>query len=90
MRQRETVKYIAQECGLPRVKVKQLLESLNELARKELEESESFSLYKIGKLKKVQRKARIGRNLTTGEEVRIPARERIIFTVGNAFIESIS
>jgi len=43
----------------------------------------------LGTFKKVQSKARMGRNPQTGEPVKIPARKKVRFTVAKTFKEQV-
>jgi nucleoid DNA-binding protein len=43
----------------------------------------------LGTFKKVQSKARMGRNPQTGEPVKIPARKKVRFTVAKSFKEQV-
>ena len=43
----------------------------------------------LGTFKKVQSKARMGRNPQTGEPVKIPARKKARFTVAKSFKEQV-
>lgn len=43
----------------------------------------------LGTFRKVQSKARMGRNPQTGEPVKIPARKKVRFTVAKSFKEAV-
>jgi DNA-binding protein HU-beta len=60
----------------------QLLDELAALAHKEAKNT--FTLPQIGKLVLVNRKARIGRNPATGQEIKIPAKKVVKFRVAKA------
>ena len=57
----------------------QFLDDLTALAYKEAKNS--FTIPGVGKLVLVNRKARIGRNPATGEEIKIPAKRVVKFRV---------
>jgi DNA-binding protein HU-beta len=59
-----------------------ILDQLAELAYKNAKNS--FTLPGIGKLVLVNRKARIGRNPATGEQIKIPAKKVVKFRVAKA------
>ncbi len=59
-----------------------ILEEMANLAYREA--PNSFTLPGIGKLVLVQRKARIGRNPATGEQIQIPAKTVLKFRVAKA------
>ena len=56
-----------------------MLEALSDLAYKEAKNS--FTIPGVGKLVLVNRKARMGRNPATGEEIKIPAKRVVKFRV---------
>lgn len=75
---------IADETGLTRVQVKSVLIALGDTARRHIMKrgSGEFSVPELGvKVRRVQRKARMGRNPQTGEPVKIPAKTAIRATV---------
>jgi DNA-binding protein HU-beta len=68
---------------------KQVLETLAQTAIKEVKKSGAFVLPGLGKLVRVDRKARIGRNPATGETINIPAKKVVKFRVAKAVKDSI-
>jgi DNA-binding protein HU-beta len=64
-----------------------IFEELSSLAYKEAKNS--FTLPGIGKLVLVNRKARIGRNPKTGEQIQIPAKTVVKFRVAKACKEAV-
>jgi DNA-binding protein HU-beta len=64
-----------------------ILEEIAKLAYREAKNS--FTLPGIGKLVLVDRKARIGRNPATGEQIEIPAKTVVKFRVAKAAKEEI-
>jgi DNA-binding protein HU-beta len=64
-----------------------VLESLAELAYKNAKNT--FTFPGVGKLVLVNRKARMGRNPATGEEIKIPAKKVVKFRVAKAAKEAI-
>ncbi len=64
-----------------------ILEEVANLAYREAKNS--FTLPGIGKLVLVDRKARIGRNPATGEQIQIPAKTVLKFRVAKAAKEAI-
>ena len=65
----------------------QILEHLASMAYKNAKHT--FTLPGIGKLVLVNRKARIGRNPATGEQIQIPAKRVVKFRVAKAAKDSI-
>jgi DNA-binding protein HU-beta len=64
-----------------------ILEQLADLAYKNAKNS--FTLPGLGKLVLVNRKARIGRNPATGEQIQIPAKRVVKFRVAKAAKDAI-
>jgi len=75
---------VAEATGMSKKEVTTFFDSLTNLAYKEVKGSGEFILPGIGKLVKVDRKARMGRNPATGEEIKIPAKTVVKFRVAKA------
>ncbi|MBT7553095.1 HU family DNA-binding protein, partial [bacterium] len=65
------------------------LEVWTAMAYKEVVNNGEFSLPGLGKLVKVNRKAREGRNPATGESIHIPAKTVVKFRVAKAAKEAV-
>jgi DNA-binding protein HU-beta len=89
MTQSELVKLLAKNCEVSNKVSKQLLDSLAQTAVKEVKKVGSFVLPGLGKLVRVDRKARIGRNPATGESINIPAKKVVKFRVAKAVKDAI-
>ena len=75
---------LAEKTGLSKKEVERVLTELANLAYSEVKKVGEFALPGFGKFVKVHRKARIGRNPATGEEIKIPARTVVKFRVAKA------
>ena len=75
---------LAETTGLSKKDVGGFLDELASLAYKEVKKDGEFVLPGFGKLVKVNRKARMGRNPATGEEIKIPAKTVVKFRLGKA------
>ena len=75
---------LAETTGLSKKDVGGFLDELASLAYKEVKNDGEFVLPGFGKLVKVNRKARMGRNPATGEEIKIPAKTVVKFRLGKA------
>ncbi|MBD3281336.1 HU family DNA-binding protein [Candidatus Uhrbacteria bacterium] len=75
---------LAEKCDMPKKDVATLLEEMTEMAYKEVKKNGEFTIPGVGKLVKVNRKARMGRNPATGEEIKIPAKTVVKFRVAKA------
>ena len=89
MTQTEFVKKIAEVGGVTNAVAKQIIAAYSDTAIAETKKNGVFVLPGLGRLKKIDRKARIGRNPATGEKIRIPAKKVVKFTVAKACKEAI-
>ena len=78
---------VAEKNGLTKKQAVQILESICQLAYKNAKNT--FTLPGLGKLVLVNRKARIGRNPATGEQIQIPAKRVVKFRVAKAAKDAI-
>lgn len=90
MTQSQVVRQLAEQNELSNKTAKQFLTSLTELAVQQARKNGVFVLPGLGRLKKVQRKARIGRNPQTGEALKIPAKTTAKFYLAKAVKDSIA
>jgi len=75
---------LAEKNGMSKKEVVSFMDNLVELAYSEVKNSGEFVLPGFGKLVKVDRKAREGRNPATGETIQIPAKTVVKFRVAKA------
>jgi DNA-binding protein HU-beta len=75
---------LAEKTGLSKKEVEGFMGSLTEMAYKEAKANGEFTLPGFGKLVLVDRKARMGRNPATGEQIQIPAKRVVKFRVSKA------
>jgi DNA-binding protein HU-beta len=78
---------IADKNGITKKQAGLILEHIAELAYKNAKNT--FTLPGLGKLVLVNRKARIGRNPATGEQIQIPAKRVVKFRVAKAAKDAI-
>ncbi len=78
---------IAEKAGITKKTAAEILVFLAELAYKNAKNT--FTLPGVGKLVLVNRKARIGRNPATGQEIKIPAKKVVKFRVAKAAKDAI-
>jgi DNA-binding protein HU-beta len=86
--QSQIVDALAKVTGLTKVQVRGFFGSQAELAYKNAKNG--FTVPGLGKLVLVNRKARIGRNPATGEQIKIPAKKVVKFRVAKAAKEAIA
>jgi DNA-binding protein HU-beta len=84
MTQTALVTEMATKTGLSKKQVKDFMTSLMDLAYREAKKAGEFAIPGVGKLVKQKRKARIGRNPATGQEIKIPAKTVLKFRVAKA------
>ena len=89
MTQTQLVKQLAGTCEVSNKVAKHMLDSLAAAAVKEVRKSGSFVVPGLGKLVRVDRKARMGRNPATGEAISIPAKKVVKFRVAKAVKDAI-
>lgn len=79
MTQTQLVRELAEASGTNSRAAKNMLESLASVAIRETKKSGVFVVPGIGRLVRVDRKARMGRNPATGEVIKIPAKKVVKF-----------
>jgi DNA-binding protein HU-beta len=84
------VRYLAEKTEVNNKTAAAFLDTLAEVAVKETKKNGVFVLAGLGRLKKSQRKARMGRNPQTGEAIKIPAKTVVKFYVAKAVKDSIA
>lgn len=80
---------LAEKSGLAKKDVVALMNILAEMAYKEVKSSGEFVLPGFGKLVRINRKAREGRNPATGQMIQIPAKTVVKFRVAKAVKEAV-
>jgi len=80
---------MAQKVNMSKKDVANFMERLAELALSEVKKSGEFVVPGIGKLVKIKRAARMGRNPATGEQIQIPAKTVVKFRVAKAAKEAV-
>jgi len=90
MTQSQVVKHLAGANGVSNKAAKAHLQSLVDLAIAQAKKNGIFVVPGLGRLKKVQRKARMGRNPATGEPIKIAAKTTAKFYLAKAVKDSIA
>ena len=80
---------MAEACGTNNKGARGFLDALAGTAIKETKRCGEFVIPGVGKLVRVDRKARMGRNPATGEAIKIPAKKVVKFRVAKAAKDSI-
>jgi DNA-binding protein HU-beta len=89
MSKSQIISTLADKTGMAKKDVAGLMEAMVNLAFVEVKKSGEFVIHGIGKLVKVNRKARVGRNPATGAAVNIPAKTVVKFRVAKAAKEAV-
>lgn len=89
MTKSQIVSAMSESTGLDKKATAEFMDKLLELALSEVRNNGEFVLQGIGKLVKVDRKARMGRNPATGETIKIPAKTVVKFRVAKAAKEAV-
>jgi nucleoid DNA-binding protein len=89
MTKSQLVEKLAKVGGVNKKQAEAILESLVTTIVGSVKKGDPVKLPGLGTFKKVQSKARMGRNPQTGEPVKIPARKKVRFTVAKAFKEQV-
>jgi DNA-binding protein HU-beta len=85
MTKTQLVALMAEKIEITKKQAALFFETLAELAVKEAKKNDVFVVPGIGRLKKVQRKARTGRNPQTGEAIKIKASKNPKVSAGASF-----
>jgi len=84
MTRTETIEELANRTGMDKRDVKNFLEHLTSLVEDAIRQGGEVPLKGLGKFRVQHRKARVGRNPITGEEIQIPAKTVVKFALARA------
>ena len=90
MTKTETLNALAEKTGMGKKEVASFFENMLLLAFDEVKQNGEFLIPGLGKLVKVDRKARMGRNPATGETIQIPAKTVVKFRLAKAAKEAVA
>jgi DNA-binding protein HU-beta len=85
----QIVGFLAEKEGLSKKSIGVLFDDLFALATSETKKAGAFVLPGFGKTVLSKRKARVGRNPATGEEIKIPAKTVVKMRIAKAFKEAV-
>ena len=89
MTRTELIDALAERMGIEKREVKRFLDTLTGLVEETIGNGGEVPLKGLGKFKVQHRKARTGRNPLTGEEIQIPAKTVVKFTLARTLKELI-
>jgi DNA-binding protein HU-beta len=87
--QSQIAQTLADKCEITKKAASSLLTALTETAISQVKKNGLFVVPGLGRLVRVDRKARMGRNPATGESIKIPAKKVVKFRVAKAAKEAI-
>jgi DNA-binding protein HU-beta len=90
MTKTQIVRAMAEKVGTTNKTAAAFMENLADMAIKEARKNGVFVMPGLGRLKKVNRKARMGRNPQTGEPIKIPAKITAKFYLAKHVKDSIA
>ena len=80
---------LAEKTGMKKSEVIAMMDMIVDMAYSEVKKNGEFVLPGFGKMVKVNRKERMGRNPATGESIKIPAKKVVKFRVAKAAKDAI-
>jgi len=80
---------LAEAAELSKKQADTVLQALVEITVSSVRKGDPVKIPGLGTFRKVQTKARMGRNPQTGEAIKIPARKKARFSVAKTFKESV-
>ena len=89
MTKSQLVQKLAEASELNKKQADATLQALVDLTVSTVRKGEPVKIPGLGTFRKVQTKARMGRNPQTGEAIKIPARKKVRFSVAKTFKESV-
>jgi DNA-binding protein HU-beta len=89
MTQSQIVQTLADKCEIQKKVASSMMAALAQTAISEVKKNGIFVVPGIGRLVRVDRKARMGRNPATGAAIKIPAKKVVKFRVAKAAKEAI-
>lgn len=89
MTKSQLVRHLAEKSEVSKKMVTGFLDELLNVAVREAKAKGAFVVPGFGKLRKANRKARMGRNPQTGEAIKIPAKTVVRFRVSKSLKEAV-
>lgn len=90
MNRSELVDAIAQQTGATKADTDRMLSSFLDIVEKNIKKKDGVRLVGFGTFTTSKRKARVGRNPQTGEEIKIPARTVPVFRPGAGLKDTVN
>ena len=89
MTKSQLVQKLADAADVNKKQADAVLQTLVEVTVGSVRRGDPVKIPGLGTFRKVQTKARMGRNPQTGEQIKIPARKKVRFSVAKTFKEAV-
>ena len=89
MTKSQLVQKLAEAAELNKKQADAVLQKLVDVTVSSVRKGDPVKIPGLGTFRKVQTKARMGRNPQTGEQIKIPARKKVRFSVAKTFKEAV-
>jgi nucleoid DNA-binding protein len=89
MTKSQLVQRLAEAAELNKRQADVVLQKLVDVTVGSVRKGDPIKIPGLGTFRKVQTKARMGRNPQTGEQIKIPARKKVRFSVAKTFREAV-
>ena len=89
MTKSQLVQRLAEATDLSKKQADAVLQKLVDVTVSSVRKGDPVKIPGLGTFRKVQTKARMGRNPQTGDQIKIPARKKVRFSVAKTFKESV-
>ena len=89
MTKSQLIEMLVKVSKMEKKQTKLFLDSLTNVVEKSLKKGDDIPLTGLGKFKVQARKARMGRNPQTGDQIKIPAKKVVKFTVAKNLKDSV-
>ena len=89
MTKSQLVQRLAEAAELNKRQADAVLQKLVDVTVGSVRKGDPIKIPGLGTFRKVQTKARMGRNPQTGEQIKIPARKKVRFSVAKTFKEAV-
>ncbi|MFN8624844.1 MAG: HU family DNA-binding protein [Candidatus Binatia bacterium] len=89
MTKSQLVQKLADVADVSKKQADAVLQTLVDVTVSSVKKGDPVKIPGLGTFRKVQTKARMGRNPQTGEQIKIPARKKVRFSVAKTFKESV-
>jgi DNA-binding protein HU-beta len=90
MTKTQIIKVMAEKLEVDTKQIQSFFDALAEMATEQTREAGEFTVPGLGKLVKAERKERMGRNPSTGEQIKIAAKTTVKFRIAKAATDAIA